>query len=363
MNRATPASVPGPDVRHRASRRESVVLVVLVVALAVVGVASLSIGSVPVPLARVSSFLVGMGGGGDAAAIVLHTIRLPRTVTAMLAGTALGVAGLQMQTLFRNPLADPFALGISAGASLGVALLVLGGGFGAMALFGDTLGITGDAALTVAATAGAVTVLGLVMALSRRIASAATLLIIGLMAGYAVSSFVTVLISATEPDRLQQWTAWGFGSFSGVTWTRLAVFGPVVASGVIVAVLTTKPLNALLLGDVCAHSMGVPVRRVRVVTMLGASVLGASVTAFCGPIGFLGMAVPHLARGLAGTADHRVLVPATSLIGAIVALSAQMVALEPGRAGILPLNAVTALIGAPIVVVVLLRERRRGGLT
>jgi iron complex transport system permease protein len=329
--------------------------------LVAVALASLVVGTTHIPIARVLAFLAGDHSGQDGASVVLATIRMPRTLTAILAGAALGVAGLQMQTLFRNPLADPFALGISAGASLGVALLVLGGSFGAMAVFSDALGVTGDAALTISATAGALLVLALVLSLSRRIASTATLLIVGLMAGYAVSAFVTLLVGVTEPDRLQQWAAWGFGSFSGVTWPRLGVFAPAVAIGLLVAAATTKALNALLLGDTYAQSMGVAVRRMRWITMAGASVLGGAVTAFCGPIAFLGIAVPHVARGLTGTGDHRVLVPATMLIGAAVALGAQMIALVPARAGVLPLNAVTSLLGAPVVVAVLLRQRRRGG--
>jgi iron complex transport system permease protein len=241
--------------------------------------------------------------------------------------------------------------------------LVLGGSFGAMAAFSDSLGVAGDAALTLAATAGALVVLGLVLSLSRRIASSATLLIVGLMAGYAVSAFVTLLVGVTEPDRLQQFAAWGFGSFSGVTWPRLAVFAPAVVLGLAMAAGTTKALNALLLGETYAQSMGIAVRRVRWVTMAGASVLGGAVTAFCGPIGFVGIAVPHVARGLTGTGDHRVLVPATMIIGAAVALAAQMLALAPSRAGVLPLNAVTSMLGAPVVVAVLLRQRRRGGVT
>lgn len=179
------------------------------------------------------------------------------------------------------------------------------------------------------------------------------------MFGYVVSAMVTVLVGASQPERLQQWAQWGFGSFSGVTWQRLRIFAPVTMLGVLVAALTTKQLNALLLGERYARSMGVAVRHARLATMLGASVLGGIVTAFCGPITFLGMAVPHLCRGLFRTSDHMVLVPAVVLMGAIVALVAQVVSVLPGDAGVLPLNAVTALLGAPVVVVVLLRRRGR----
>src|SRR3990167_8713291 len=340
------------------TKREAVILVGLVVALSVVFVLSVALGSTPIPLRRVVLALMGTLPDDDTSAIVVTTIRLPRSVPAMLAGASLGIAGLQMQTLFRNPLADPFALGISSGASLGVALVVLGSGYGAAAAFGTAVGIRGDALITAAAIVGAALVLGLVLLVSSRIANPTTVLILGLMFGYAVSAVVTVLVGASQPERLQQWAQWGFGSFSGVTWQRLQLFGPLTFFGVLIASATTKQLNALLLGENYARSMGLAVRRARLLTMLGASVLGAVVTAFCGPISFLGIAVPHLCRGLLGTSDHRVLVPAVVLMGSAVALVAQIVSLLPGNAGVLPLNAVTSLMGAPIVVAVLLRSRR-----
>ncbi len=334
------------------------VVIALVVLLGVVFLLSLALGSTHVPIRRVFDALAGASSERDAAVIVVRTIRLPRSLTALLAGAALGIAGLQMQTLFRNPLADPFVLGISSGASLGVALVVLGSGYGAAAAFGAATGVRGDALITVAAIAGALAVLGLVLAVSDRVANPTTVLILGLMCGYAVSALVTVLVGASQPERLQQWAQWNFGSFSGVTWERLRLFAPLTAVGVLIASATTKQLNVLLLGDNYARSMGLSVRRVRFVTMFGASILGAVVTAFCGPISFLGIAVPHLCRGLLGTSDHRVLVPAVVLMGGTVALVAEIVSLLPGSAGVLPLNAVTSLIGAPVVVVVLLRSRQ-----
>ncbi len=333
-------------------------LVGLTAALAAAFVFALAFGSTWVPTHRVIDVLLRRAGERDAAAIVIASVRLPRAITAALAGAALGVAGLQMQTLFRNPLADPFALGISAGATLGVALVLLGTGYGATADFGTTVGLAGDALVTVAAFAGAFAVLAIVLMVSARIASPATILVLGLMFGYVASAGVTVLIGASAPERLMQLAQWGFGSFSGVTWERLRIFAPVVSAGILVAASTTKQLNAFLLGEEYARSMGVGVKLVRLWTMVGASALGAVVTAFCGPIAFLGIAVPHLCRGLLGSSDHRWLVPASVLLGAIVALVAQVVSLLPGGANLLPLNAVTSLIGAPVVVVVILRSRR-----
>src|SRR5579872_3278945 len=340
------------------SRRDATILGGLVMVLSALLLLSLALGSTPLTLRRVIAALFGRSPDGDFASVVVRTIRLPRSMTAMLAGASLGIAGLQMQTLFRNPLADPFALGIASGASLGVALVVLGSGYGAAAAFGPAMGMRGDALITMAAIVGAALVLGLVLVVSSRIASPTTVLILGLMFGYAVSAVVTVLVGASQPERLQQWAQWGFGSFSGVTWQRLRIFGPLILLGVVIASATTKQLNALLLGENYARSMGLAVKRARLLTMLGASVLGAVVTAFCGPISFLGIAVPHLCRGLLGTSDHRVLVPAVVLMGSAVALTAQIVSLLPGDAGVLPLNAVTSLMGAPVVVAVLLRSRR-----
>jgi iron complex transport system permease protein len=321
-------------------------------------VTSLAFGSTAIPVGRVFEILTGTTGEPDATVTIVESIRLPRSITALLAGAALGIAGLQMQTLFRNPLADPYALGISSGASLGVAIVVLGTGYGAAAAFGASTGLRGDALITAAATAGAAVVLGLALGVSSRIANPTTVLVLGLMFGYVASAIVTMMVGASAPERLMQWAQWGFGSFSGVTWDRLRLFGPITALGVLIAASTTKQLNALLLGDNYARSMGVAVRRARLLTMCGASILGAVVTAFCGPIAFLGIAVPHLCRGLLGTSDHRLLVPAVILLGSSVALVSQIVSLLPGSAGVLPLNAVTSLIGAPVVVTILLRNRR-----
>jgi iron complex transport system permease protein len=350
----------GSHVEQHANHavREALVLCALGIGLVIAFLFSLALGSTHVPIGRVVEVILRTSTERDSAAIVVETIRLPRSLTALLSGAALGIAGLQMQTLFRNPLADPFALGISSGASLGVAIVVLGSGMSVATAFGASTGLRGDALLIGAAIAGALAVLALVLVVSSRVASPTTVLILGLMFGYAASAIVTVLVGVSSPESLMQLAQWGFGSFSGVTWQRLRLFAPLTIVGVLVAATTTKQLNALLLGENYARSMGVAVRRARLLTMLCASLLGAVVTAFCGPIAFLGIAVPHLSRGLLGTSNHRVLVPAVVLMGSAVALVAQIVSLLPGSAGILPLNAVTSIIGAPVVVAVLLRSRR-----
>jgi iron complex transport system permease protein len=336
-------------------RRESAVLAVLIVGLIVAFLLSLALGAIWIPLERVASILLRSGGGESSEYVaIIQTVRLPRALTALLAGAALGIAGLQMQTLFRNPLADPFALGIASGASLGVALVVLTSGVTAATVFGSNLGLAGDALVTAASIAGAAAALSVVLALSTRVESPATVLIMGLMFGYAAQAFTTVLVAGAEPGKLQDWVRWGFGSFGGVTWQQMPIFVPLILAGLAISAATTKQLNVLLLGEGYAGSMGLNVRRMRLVTMAGASILGGVVTAFCGPVAFLGVAIPHMCRALLGSSDHRSLVPATILMGGIVALLAQTV--SAGRS--LPLNAITSLIGAPFLVVVLMRNRR-----
>jgi iron complex transport system permease protein len=220
------------------------------------------------------------------------------------------------------------------------------------------MGLGGGFAIVVASTLGGLCVLVPTLAIASRLQNPSTVLIFGLMTGYAVSAFVTLLVAGAAPDQLQRWIAWGFGSFSAVTWNELQIFGPVVVLGLVVAAVTIKQLNALLLGENYARSMGLNTTAMRILTMAAASLLAGAVTAYCGPIGFLGIAVPHVARSLLKSSDHRVLVPAAIVLGALTALLAQLVALLPGQFGVLPLNAVTALIGAPIVAFVILRSRK-----
>jgi ABC-type Fe3+-siderophore transport system permease subunit len=244
---------------------------------------------------------------------------LPKALTAVLAGAALAVSGLQMQTLFRNPLADPYILGINAGASLGVALVVLA--TGAATGFLSNVGLLGDLSLIVAAIAGASLVTGLVIVAARWLRHAMTLLILGLMLGYATGAVVSILIYFSVPEQIQAYISWTFGSFGGVTGRQLAILAPVIGGGLLLAWLLTKPLNALLLGEAYARSMGANVRRVRFWLIAGTSVLAGAVTAFCGPIAFLGVAIPHLCRALLRTSDHRMLAPATMLMGGLAALA------------------------------------------
>ena len=322
---------------------------------------SLAVGSVRIPIDEIVAVLLGGDASKPAWATIVLKFRLPKALTAMLAGAALSVSGLQMQTLFRNPLAGPFVLGISSGASLGVAMTVLLAGV-AVGLGGSTtllagISLAGDTSLALSAIAGSGLVLLLVMSVARKVQSGMTLLILGLMFGYTTSALVSVLIYFSVVERIQAYISWTFGSFGGVTWRQLRVMAPAIVLGLAGSHLLMKPLNALLLGETYALSLGLNVRRVRLGIIGSSAVLAGVVTAFCGPIGFLGIAVPHLCRSLLHTSDHRLLLPAVSFMGATLALCADIVAGLPGSQLTLPLNAVTALLGAPVVIWVILRQR------
>ncbi len=354
--------LPAPAVTQAASRLRlhgGLLLLVLVV-LVLVFLLSLVVGSVSIPLTDILTILVGGEPARATWTTIVLDFRLPKALTALLAGAALAVGGLQMQTLFRNPLADPYVLGVSSGASLGVALVVLSvGTTGSMLLAG--LGLSGDFGITLAAILGSGFALLLVIAVAARVQSVITLLVLGLMFGYATGALVSLLMYFSVAERIQMYINWTYGSFSGVSWRQMPIFIPVVIIGLLLTFLLSKPLNALLLGEAYARSMGLNVRRVRLAIISSTALLAGSVTAFCGPIGFLGLAVPHLCRALFGTSDHRILTPATLLLGGTLALVADLVAQMPGSQIVLPLNAVTALIGAPVVIWVILRRRSLRG--
>lgn len=334
------------------------IVVLLIVILVVAFILSLTLGSVRIPPEQVLRILTG--GEPDKASWtdVIFKFRLPKAVTAMLVGAALSVAGLQMQTLFRNPLADPFILGVSSGASLGVALVVLGTGAGSTLSFITGLSAFGDLSLAIAASLGSGLVLGAVLIVSRRVQNTLTLLILGLMFGYLTNAIVSLLIYFSQPERVQAFSLWAAGSFGGVTWNQMRVFSPVILSGLLISYVMIKPLNALLLGDEYARSLGLNVRRARFWIILSASLLAGVSTAFCGPIWFVGVAVPHVARSLLNTADHRSLLPASMLMGASFALVADVIAQSPGSQYVLPLNVVMSLFGVPIILWVILRQKQ-----
>jgi len=281
-------------------------------------------------------------------ATILWQMRIPRTLTAMIAGSGLSVAGLLMQTVFRNVLAGPYVLGISSGAGLGVALVLLLG-VGAGSWFG----------VLSAATLGALLVMMIVLWLAHYCKSPVSLLVLGLMMGYLVDSLVSLMIHFGDPNRLEAFVNWGFGSFGRVHWNEMGILGGTVGVGILLTLPAMKYLNTVLLGESQSQSLGVSVKRNRIIALGAASLLTAVTTVYCGPIGFLGLAVPHLARTVFQTANHRILLPATILCGAVLAVLAGWVANLPTQGGVLPLNAVTALIGVPVVFWALLRGHGR----
>ncbi|MBI4762663.1 MAG: FecCD family ABC transporter permease [Chloroflexota bacterium] len=319
---------------------------------------SLMLGSVNIPPQQVAQILLGGAPAKASWADILFKFRLPKAVTAVLVGAALSTAGLQMQTLFRNPLADPFILGVSSGASLGVALVILGIGAASTLTFTAGLSVFGDLTLAIAASLGAGLVLGAVLVVARRVQNTLTLLVVGLMFGYLASAVVTLLIYFSQPERVQLFSLWSSGSFGGVTWSQMRVFAPAAILGLLLGFAMMKPLNALLLGDDYARSLGLNVRRARFWIILSASLLAGASTAFCGPIWFIGVAVPHVARSLLRTADHRTLLPASMLMGASFALVADVIAQAPGSQHVLPLNVVMSLFGVPIILWIILRQRQ-----
>lgn len=315
----------------------------------------LLLGTTSIPLDEVWRVVVGSSENANYVKIITE-LRLPKIIVAALAGMALSASGLEMQTMFRNPLAGPYVLGINSGASLGVALFtlalpMLGGLSGSMFM---RLGITGMAWI------GSALILLLVMSLSRKIKSVSTILIIGMMLGSAISAVVGVLQYMGSEESLKTFVVWTMGSLSTVTMSDIAIFAPVIVVGLVLGIAAIKSLNMLLLGEGYARTMGLNVRRSRTIIFLSTTLLAGTVTAFCGPIGFIGLAMPHLARMTFRTADHRILLPATILWGAFSMLVCCLVTdLVAHHSLILPVNTITALLGVPIIIFVVIRHRNR----
>jgi iron complex transport system permease protein len=337
------------------ARPVAALVLLLVGAVLVLGLGA-AVGSVTIGWHELLAFVLHGRAQDPVDTVLLGQIRVPRVITAAAVGAGLAVAGLLMQTLFANPLADPYILGVSSGASLGVALITLGTG----TVSGGFVVLVGSQRLAVAAAAaiGSAAVLLLILLLGRWVRSVITLLITGVMLSSAIGAITSLLLAFADPNRLQRYVMWGLGSYSGVTRGDLRILVPVIIVAVLLAGLLARSLNALLLGELYARSMGVPVAAVRVLAMVACAVIAGAVTAFCGPIAFLGIAVPHLARLTVGTSDHRVLLPAAVLTGVIVSTLCSVVAQLPGEDAVLPINVTAALVGAPVVVVVLLRSRR-----
>jgi iron complex transport system permease protein len=291
----------------------------------------------------------------DTTKIILTQFRLPKAVTALLVGIALSISGLQMQTLFRNPMAGPYVLGLSSGASLGVAFVILG--FSAD-LSPESIKGFGNWAIAAASWTGAGLVMLLIMMISSRVKNIMTVLILGIMLSSAISAIVSIMQYFSNETMLKAYIIWTMGSLGNLTASQLNVMLLSVLIGVILSLISVKMLNALLLGEDYAKSIGLDVRRSRYVIIAGTSILAGTITAFCGPIGFIGIAVPHLARIIFRTSDHKVLIPGTILAGAIIMLASDIISQMPGSDNILPVNSVTALIGIPVVVWVILRDQK-----
>lgn len=339
-------------------------MILLILSIVAFSVLNLTVGSVSIPTAAVFNILNPFGKGLHGSDIyeiwtnIVMQTRLPQTLTAIACGAGLSVAGLEMQTVFRNPLAGPSVLGISSAASLGVAIVVMFSG----AIGGGLLqrfGIIGNSTITIAAICGSLLVMSFIVYLSQRIDGNATLLITGVLIGYIASAVTGVLKYFSSEEDIHTYVIWGLGSFSKVTGGQVFVFVGLIATLLPLTMLLAKPLNILLLGDRYAANLGLNVKRARMLTITSAGILTAVTTAYCGPIMFLGLAVPHICRGLFSTSDHRILLPATVFGGAALALLCNIIARMPGFEGALPINSVTSLIGAPIALSILLKRKNK----
>ena len=327
------------------SRKQRWVYAGLGAALLVLFFGGMVYGAVRIPLRDVLQILLGSYDGREAWRHIVLESRLPQIVTALLSGSALAVSGLMLQTLFKNPLAGPSILGISDGANLGVAIAMI------------YLGAASYLTTILAALVGAFVVLLIILGFSRKVSSNVMLLIIGIMVGYLASSVISILNYHASADKVHQYVMWGMGDFSGVSLSKLPWLAGFTIAGLIAALLLIKPLNALLLGESYATNLGVNVRRARVLILICTGVLTAVVTAFCGPISFIGLAVPHIARLLLGSANHRHLLPVTLLAGACTAMLCSILTITPGSNSVLPLSAITPIIGAPVIIYVIVNRK------
>ena len=318
---------------------------------------NLVLGSVSIPLRAAWNILWGTGNESVIWQNIIWKSRVPQALTALVAGAGLSVSGLQMQTVFRNPLAGPSVLGISSGASMGVAFVVLlSGSLGGVAL--SKLGFMGEIALTIAAIAGSLSIMALIVFVSQKVRGNVTLLIIGVMIGYIANAVIGVLKFFSVEEDIRAYVIWGLGSFARVSGDQMTLFICIMVVLLPLSFLLVKTLNLLLLGDAYARNLGLNIKRARLLVITCSGVLVAIVTAYCGPIIVLRLAVPHLCRGMFRTSDHRILMPASLLAGASLALVCNLIARMPGFEGALPVNSVTALVGAPVVMSVLFNKRR-----
>lgn len=328
---------------------------VLIAAICVLMIANWLFGSVSIPADQVLHILTGGEAEKESWRYIVLESRFPQSITALLCGSALAVCGLMLQTAFSNPLAGPSILGINSGASLGVALVMLTGG-GTVAA--GAFSISGFLSVMLGAFAGAMLVMGIILFLSTLIKSNVMLLIAGIMIGYITSSAISLLNFFATAEGVHSYIIWGMGNFGGVSLAQLPYFAAVTLFGLLLSVLLVKPLNAMLLGTRYAENLGINIRRTRHLLLVATGILTAATTAFCGPVAFIGLAVPHVARLLLGTSNHNHLLPVTLLLGGVVALVCNLICILPGQDGVIPLNAVTPVLGAPVIIYVIVNQRK-----
>lgn len=339
-------------MEEKSNKKHFILLSVLLIILFVLNI---SLGSVSIPFEDILSTLIGNTAAKESWQTIILYFRFPKAITAILVGSGLSVAGLLMQTLFRNPLAGPFVLGISSGASLGVALLILGSSlFGGFFLANSI----SSWSLPIASSLGAFLVLSAVIIAANKVRNTMSILIIGLMFGSLTSAIISVLAYFSEAQQIQQFLFWSFGSLGNLSWNELLVFMVIYSFGMLATLAIIKPLNSLLLGENYAKSLGINVKKNRNIILIITSILTGVITAFAGPIAFIGLAVPHIARMIFTTSNHKVLIPAVVILGAIIMLICDAIAQLPTSEFTLPINAITSLFGAPIVIWLLIRKKK-----
>jgi iron complex transport system permease protein len=327
----------------------------LIITLIIISVINISLGSVSIPFKQLLLSLINGDVAKESWRTIVLDYRLPKAITAIIVGSGLSISGLLMQTLFRNPLAGPYVLGISSGASLGVAILILGASFLGASI---TSYVFTNFGLAIAASIGSFMVLSAVMIAAIKVRNTMSILIIGLMFGSLTAAIISVLAYFSSASQLQQYLFWSFGSLGNLSWNEIIALISIFSIGILLVVFIIKPLNSLLIGENYAKSMGVNVKLTRSITLISTSLLTGVITAFSGPIAFIGLAVPHLTKLLFNTSDHKILLPAVAISGSIIMLICDSIAQLPTSDYTLPINAITSLLGAPIIIWLLVRKRK-----
>lgn len=340
----------------QAQNKQTVKFAILAILLIILAIFDLYIGSVNIPLNIILKSFINTEAIDKKWLLILYQIRLPRVMTAIIVGISLSVSGLMMQTIFRNPLAGPYVLGISSGAGFGVAILLLGSSI----FFAGSDIYASNWTIVFAACLGALAILLIILVVSYRLKDILTILILGIMLGSVLSALVSILQYFSNETMLKSYVLWTLGSLSGVTTEQLKVFSLICLSGILISFLTAKKLNVLLLGESYSKSLGVSMFKTRLLLFISTSLLAGSVTAFCGPIGFIGIAIPHISRMFFKTSNHFVLIPASIFIGSIVMIFSDIIAQVPGNNIVLPINSVTSLIGIPVVIFIVIKNYKFG---